>query len=45
MTVRNWHKTLFIKPGNTKNLVLMRILKDSMSPTIQEDDTELINTQ
>jgi len=29
--------------SSTKNLVLMRVLGDSMSPTIQEDDTVLID--
>jgi len=29
--------------SSTKNLVLMRILGDSMSPTIQEDDTVMID--
>ena len=37
---KNWLSRV---ASSTKNLVLMRVMGDSMSPTIQEDDTVLID--
>jgi len=41
MILYNWLSRV---ASSTKNLVLMRVLGDSMSPTIQEDDTVMIDS-